>query len=456
LADYPYKMLIYSPENNHRVAWTIDLLFRQLLGQPCQITVRTDEIREYQGPKLAYSHEPIDDIPWIKACGLLFENSIHPQTDHLVKGDLWNGWPVIFAQRNDLEKTLVPFDILAATFYFVARYEEYLPFKPDQHGRFPSHESLAYRLDVLEEPIVNRWAIAFSKLLEEHTTLIISILQPKYQFIPTIDVDSAYAFSGKGILRTLAGIWKDRRDMEGRNFRFSVLRGNQPDPFDTYNLFRYFHHENPSEPIWFFQVGKHGRFDKNINPANRNFRQLVKQLSEEFKTGLHPSYASNIHPSLLLQEVETLTSMTGQPVIRSRQHYLKIRFPETYQDLLQAGIREEYSLGFADRVGYRAGIAIPFRFFDLRENTPTQLMVYPFEVMDTTLRQYMKLDPTQATQLIQKLIDTTREVGGTFISLWHNESLSEWKAWRGWSSVYRELIQHAAGPIQTYGHTVSS
>ncbi len=60
-------MLIYSPENNHRVAWTIDLLFRQLLGQPCQITVRTDEIREYQGPKLAYSHEPIDDIPWIKS-----------------------------------------------------------------------------------------------------------------------------------------------------------------------------------------------------------------------------------------------------------------------------------------------------------------------------------------------------------------------------------------------------
>ncbi|MFO7617706.1 MAG: polysaccharide deacetylase family protein, partial [Bacteroidales bacterium] len=188
--------------------------------------------------------------------------------------------------------------------------------------------------------------------------------------------------------------------------------------------------------------------DKNIHPANRHFRQLVARLADHSDTGLHPSYASNLNPTLLDKEVETLAGMTGKPVVCSRQHYLKIRFPETYRNLIRAGIREDFSLGFADRAGFRAGIANPFRHFDLRENIPTQLTVYPFQVMDTTLRHYMQLDPIQAISLIRRIIDTTREVGGTFISLWHNESLSEWKTWRGWSRVYREMLAYASGSKQ--------
>ena len=448
-------MLVYSPENNYRVSWTFDLLFRELLGIPCRITVRTDEIREYQGPRLVYSFNPIDNIPWVKASGLLFENSIRSQADHLDSGETWNDHPVIFSNGKDLSAKLLPFDIFSAIFYFVTRYEEYLPFKPDHHGRFPAYESLAYRLNLLEEPIVNRWAIAFAKVLRDHPDLKLTTVQPTFRFIPTIDVDNAYAFACKGLLRTIGGLWNDRRDMESRNFRFQVLRRNQPDPFDTFNLFQYLHRETQSDPVWFFLVGRHGRFDKNIHPANRHFLSLVRRISDHSDTGLHPSYASNANTSLLQKEVATLSEMTGKPVTRSRQHYLKIRFPETYRNLTQAGIREDFSLGFADRAGFRAGIANPFRHFDLRENTPTQLTVYPFQVMDTTLRHYMQLDPGQAIILIRQFIDKTREVGGTFISLWHNESLSEWKTWRGWSSVYREMLAYLAEPNKDHGNTIS-
>jgi hypothetical protein len=47
----------------------------------------------------------------------------------------------VFCQRQIGD---LPFDPLAATFYLVSRYEEYLPFIPDEHGRFPAKQSFAF------------------------------------------------------------------------------------------------------------------------------------------------------------------------------------------------------------------------------------------------------------------------------------------------------------------------
>ena len=97
-------------------------------------------------------------------------------------------------------------------------------------------------------------------------------------------------------------------------------------------------------------------------------------------------------------------------------------------------------MGFADAAGFRAGIASPFQFFDLEENKITDLLIHPFQVMDASLQQYMKLSPEQAIGKIKEIVEEVKNVNGDFISLWHNESLSEWKEWTGWSEVYRQLL----------------
>lgn len=102
-------------------------------------------------------------------------------------------------------------------------------------------------------------------------------------------------------------------------------------------------------------------------------------------------------------------------------------------------------MGYADCSGFRAGTSHPFRFFDLENNKATELLVFPFQVMDTGLRDYEKLDPQGAVEKIRVLIDNTREAGGTFRCLWHNESFSEWAGWEGWTAVYRQMLQMAAG-----------
>jgi hypothetical protein len=435
-------ILIYCPEENPRVIWTFDLVIRQLLGWNYRITTDPGELASAGGPCLNYSASPIAGYPFIRASGLLFEQGIRDQSVNLVPGESWAGMLTIFNSKMD--DTPVPFDIFSAIFYFVSRYEEYLPFEPDQHQRFPCTQSLAHRLGIIRIPVVNHWVNGLRDVLKTWFGDSITIKQPPYRFIPTIDIDNAWAYAHKGFNRTIGGLWRDRRNMEARNFRFQVLRENQPDPFNTYELLNRFHSEAGVHPVWFFLVGTHGRYDKNISPKNISFQALIRRIAEDNPVGLHPSYASNSSPVMITHEAEVLKHISGHPVTRSRQHYLRLHLPDTYRSLIRLGIREDYTMGFADCPGFRAGIASPFRFFDLKENKSTDLTVYPFQVMDTSLLSYLKLNPAESIEIITEIVEQVKKVNGTFISLWHNESLSEWKDWRGWSRVYRELLALAS------------
>lgn len=431
-------ILIYCPEENPRVTWTFDLVFTQLLGLEYRLTTFADEAIQSDGPQLNYSFKAIPGMPFIEASGILFEPDIRDQSPKLIPGPKWAGLPTIFSY---VKKNIpLPFDIFSAIFYFVSRYEEYLPFEPDVHNRFRSTESLAFHLNIIDKPIVNQWIIQFKDILRSWYGESIVFNEPEYQFIPTIDIDNAWAYSHKGLWRTIGGLWKDRRNMEARNFRFQVLRHNQADPYNTYKLLNRFHEEVNVHPIWFFLVSSYGRYDKNTSWHNIHFQDLIREIAMDNAVGLHPSYASNVSPALISHEAEHLADIVGHPVIRSRQHYLRIQLPDTYRSLANMGIREDYSMGFADCPGFRAGIASPFRFFDLEENKITGLMIFPFQVMDTCLQQYMKLNPEQSIQTISGMVDQVKAVNGTFISLWHNESMSEWKEWSGWSHVYRQLL----------------
>lgn len=139
------------------------------------------------------------------------------------------------------------------------------------------------------------------------------------------------------------------------------------------------------------------------------------------------------------KEKDRLEDIIDRPVTQSRQHYLKLRFPKTYQNLLKLGIANDYTMGFASLAGFRAGTCTPFPFFDLSKNQCTELMIFPFQVMDVTLKNYMHLNPEKASQLIEELMLEVKKVDGTFISLWHNESLKESGQWAGWRKVFEKI-----------------
>ncbi|MEZ5083728.1 MAG: polysaccharide deacetylase family protein [Bacteroidales bacterium] len=166
-------------------------------------------------------------------------------------------------------------------------------------------------------------------------------------------------------------------------------------------------------------------------------------MADYSKVGIHPSYNSNHFPGQLKQEINRLSKVLNREITQSRQHFLMLRLPTTYRNLINLDITDDYSMGFASQPGFRASICSPFNFYDLDLDAETKLRIHPFTFMEGTLRDYMNTSADKALEIIKSLIKEVKDVNGTFIPIWHNESLSDKKRWTGWQKVYEEMIETA-------------
>ena len=144
----------------------------------------------------------------------------------------------------------------------------------------------------------------------------------------------------------------------------------------------------------------------------------------------------------LRKEINSLSEVLHRPLTKSRQHFLRMNLPRSYQKLIELDISDDYTMGFASQAGFRAGLADTFRFYDLENDMVTNLRVHPFALMDGTMRDYLNLDLEASYALTTQLIDEVKAVGGTFIYLTHNETLGGEQRWEGWPEMYRRMLEY--------------
>ena len=432
-------LLIYTPNITSRHKYIFKLFFDEIFRIDFQITNNLDEFSAFNGAKLNYSNQQFADELFIESFGLLDEKGINQQE---INVHLNEEFPVFFSSQSE---GVLPFDVFSCSFYLVSRYEEYLPFVKDSHKRFQAENSLAYNNDFLQKPVINIWG---KKLIDKIKNRFpnLPIKESEYQYISTIDIDNAFYFREKGFVRSAAGFLSSffSFDFKGIKQRFAVLMGAEKDPYDTYQLQLQIQKKYNLKVIYFFLLADYGLNDKNISFTKRKFQLLIKRLSDFAKIGIHPSYSSNSNHSKLLKEIKRLETITKKEVTKSRQHFLKLTLPETYNHLSDLGITDDYTMGYASAVGFRASICTPFTFYNLDLETVLPLKVHPFAVMDATLLYYMKLNTEEAMKKISDLIEEVKKVDGTFISLWHNDTFSDYKQWLGWKDVYKNMIKLAS------------
>ncbi|PSK94161.1 polysaccharide deacetylase family protein [Taibaiella chishuiensis] len=432
-------LLIYSGFDTPRLRYVLDWICHDQLQTGYRLTGDAVEWRQYSGPKLSYSGEqPEPGALRIKPVALLQEDGIKVQQLNINR---WKHSTILFYNQPGAP---VPFDLFAAVFYLLSRYEEYLPYQPDRHGRYPASLSVAGQYAFLQQPVVDEWICSLRKLLEQQCGIALPHRQGACRF--SYDIDIAWKFLHKGARRTWGGYLRDllRLQLPALRERKRVLSGQARDPYDCFAWLDSLHRQYKVQPLYFLLLGKGSAYDKNADPELPAMKKLVAGLGAQYDTGIHPSYASHQSEAVLQEEIGTLARNGGQAVSRSRQHYIKFSLPHTYRNLLRAGITDDYSMGYASVNGFRAGTANAFAWYDLEADAVTTLQVHPFAFMDATSKFYARNNTEETFLEFERLYLAVKKTGGTFFSIWHNYILGTDAAFAGWPALYERVLQYTA------------
>jgi hypothetical protein len=429
----PRPVRIFALDDVPRLRYIAGIILGDILGLNWEVI--TDKRKLGKHHVINYSEENIKGSFKISPSSILFEKGLITKE---IKVEKWKELPVFFPSSSDSD---IPFDIFGASFFLVSRYEEYLEYKPDEYGRFSAESSVAFRNDFLGIPVVDLWAKEFAKgLLMKFRTL--AFRRNVFKAMVTFDTDEPFEYLGKSIIRSIGGLLRDLTvNDKHASERYKTVAKGKPDPFEVFDYIADCIDNHKADARFFFPVGDRSKFDHNPSWKNVEYRSLILRLAGKFIHGIHPSYNASVNSDLMNSEAGRLESIIGKEPKISRFHYIRLKIPVSYRILIKAGIREDYSMGYPDEPGFRAGIARPFFFYDVKEEKQTSLKLIPFQVMDVTLYRYKKLDHKEALEIILKMMNEVRRAGGLFVSIWHNTSLLDNPECSEWRGVFESMLK---------------
>ncbi len=337
----------------------------------------------------------------------------------------------------------INFDFIAAIFYLLNRVEEYSSTDLDEHGRYRSASSFLHNKNLLHKPIVDIWLQEFYKIIATYYSIELKIVD-QFNVVSTVDIDHIFAFKAKGIINKLGST---ARDILTANIQKLKDRAAPHDPFDTYAFIQECHEMNGLDCRYFILTSERTKYDRSLSPDNPEFLKVIDALAANNEIGIHPSYNSYKDVELITSQKQRLEKIIDRKITTSRQHFLRMKLPDTYYYLIKSGITTDYSMGYPDVLGFRAGTSRAYNWYDVASDKVTDLVVQPFALMDVTLRRVSKGDPSVAFRIAKSIIDDIKAVNGTFSLIWHNSSFYSTEGWSGWDKLYAEILTYAKSHI---------
>lgn len=343
------------------------------------------------------------------------------------------------AAWEQVERGELPADPLAQAFFHLARVEERNGAR-DEHDRFRASFSC---LDPQDPPL-------------ERLRRDLGVEPPRwggasFAVALTHDVDTPWKWTRRGVKGAAA---RAKSDLVGGRLRSGLreLRGLVGAPL---------HKASGTDPYWsfdriladerrrgasstFFLMADHAH--EHDGPAGERYEKVRPRLVETLlegkaEVGLHGSYSAADDPARISAEKQALEELAGS-IQGQRYHFLRLDPHRNLGQLEEAGFAYDSSLGFSDALGFRAGIAHPFRPWDFEREAPHELVEVPLAAMDVTLsaERYLGLSAQEADERLTALLDWAAENGGGFAVLWHSEQYDS-ALLPGWDRLYKRFIE---------------
>lgn len=426
------SLLIYCPKTSPRLTYIFKHICTRLLGMEISFTSEIPPFVAHAGPKIWYGPSGQGSSFFVKSHELLFEQGV---ADVEIRVKPWEETVGFFPTSVDSN---LPFDIFAASFYLLSRYEEYLPHVKDSMGRYPATASLAARSEFLHQPVVDIWAHKFLGALKE-VFPDIKYKLPEFTTENLIDVPMAFKYKDKGFLRSFFGYFSDLFRLRFRAIahRTRVLLLLSKDPHNTFQWLAEESKKSGASYRCFFQVGDYSLDDYNISHHKKAYRSLIKSAADYAPVGLRISHRALADFAQLKEEKRRLETITNRPVESSINASGVLNIPEILRALVDLEITANYSMGYTETPGFRAGTSRPFYFYDLDFEVQTPLRLVPYCIAHSAVEE---LNQEQIEELIQRYSSQLEAVGGLLTTLLQNDTFALSFENRFWRYIYTQRL----------------
>ncbi|APC79060.1 TPA: polysaccharide deacetylase family protein [Clostridium botulinum] len=368
--------------------------------------------------------------------------------------------PVIYSYKEDNKECYVKrdtnclitnIDIIQSSFFMLTRYEEVLLWDridKDLYGRFPSTESLAYKEEFLDIPIVNEYIEWLWNWIDSFSLgYMRKNIWGKYDFAAclTHDVDTPfkYIYSLKNDIKNLK---IKKTALAYRDIFLHTLSNVEykKDSFYTFDYMRKIEKKYNFTSSFYFMTGGETSYENFYKMDDERIIKLIDELNNDnCEIGYHYSFNSFDNLYKRKEEKDLLDKYTKDKKYGGRNHYLRFKASDSWRVSEEVGLLYDSTLSYADKVGFRCGICSPYKVFDITQNKELNLWEIPLILMEGSLKdkKYMNLNCDKAFEEIKKKINIVKKYKGVFTLLWHNSSFDK-ENWTGWKKVFEDTMKY--------------
>lgn len=445
---------IKIPNNNlNEREYIINILFNEFLGLKYKVEI-SDKIENWElelsNGKTLIILDSFFNLNKTSLSYLRLENipsSVEfTENEFIIENDI----PILFGNKNVKKydnSIICGIDIFAASFFMLIRWEEHVNKKRDKLNRFSASDSIAFKNNFLERPIVN-----------EYTEMLWNILihlgykgkrkKKDFKLIPTHDVDFLLLSQTplKIIIKTLGGDILKRK-----NFKLAVsflkdyvisLFSQKNDPYNTFEYIMDTSEKKDLKSYFFFMGEGKTIYDNNYSTEDNYLKEIISKIKKRnHHVGIHPTFNAYNDFEQFKKEKNELEENLDSSISFGREHYLRFEVPTTWQIWEDNNMEWDSSLGYHDKEGFRCGVCYEFSVFNVLTRKKLKLKEKPLIFMEGSFIQYQShLTPLEIELKIKMLKEIVQKYNGEFVFLWHNSSFNN-RIWGKYQYIYEKVLK---------------
>ena len=418
-------LIIFSSVLTPRIKYIFNFIFKEILKAEIEFTGNSQYFLQSKYVKISYGEQPLGDEIFFKSTAILFSNKVNELNIKTIPfGEYQVPFPVA--------SSALPFDVFAASFFIVTRYEEYLHQQKNDE-EFKAISSYQYKWKVLDRPIIDEWALLIKNIIrKKHPT--VNFADKNFSSQPCINF-SITPSAPEGFLRKTQFIFNTLFSKENSylSSKFDQLTGFGINNETVLTGLETIIEKQKIRPVFFINFPK-----VTIEYIQENG---VSQMLTNKSVGLLRPCASDKEKINEIKDgIFKLKKILPNQINLSSQQLETLKFPICYLNLLNSGITTDYSMGYPEVSGFRAGTCTPFNWYDLQLEKVTALLVKSYCLNDSVL-QNMSLDDIKKT--LKDYIDSVKFVNGQFLSNWELRSISNHLKYKKLQAAFNEMISYA-------------